>query len=297
MRTLKAIFRLVALTTLAPLCAATAAESQDVGEGAVVVGNANVPVYAHSEGKTVEALAEPGDYVAGITVTGLFSHGYSFETKNNRVHVLYFANKEQVGIQRTAWMDPAHLEKFTYDCSCGAREFPNVKSEQCSPLAASGFVKRKWNACFQQARDQKVAALANPQGPAEDRASVPEGTPVEPTGGEEAGDEKPLSADDILKATSAGEGDHASREPAGTPPGSPGQTPSGGTTPHASKPFTNSDVVALVKAGLGDKVVISKIRSVPGDDLDTSTEALISLKAAGVSKTVIDAILKRATKP
>lgn len=51
--------------------------------------------------------------------------------------------------------------------------------------------------------------------------------------------------------------------------------------------------MALVKAGLGDKIVIGKIRSMPGGNLDTSTEALIRLKKAGISKAVIDAMLTR----
>jgi cobalamin biosynthesis Co2+ chelatase CbiK len=45
---------------------------------------------------------------------------------------------------------------------------------------------------------------------------------------------------------------------------------------------------------MGDKVIIDKINSSPGDKLDTSTDALIRLKKAGVSKAVIDAMIKRA---
>jgi hypothetical protein len=59
------------------------------------------------------------------------------------------------------------------------------------------------------------------------------------------------------------------------------------------KAITNEDVIALVKADLGDEIVIDKIRSAPGDKLDTSTDALIRLKKAGVSKAVIDAMVKR----
>jgi hypothetical protein len=101
----------------------------------------------------------------------------------------------------------------------------------------------------------------------------------------DASDEKPLSADDILRATSAGSVGDASSEPGTKSEGSSGQTPQpGASDTHLSKPFTNKDVIAPVRAGLGDKIVIAKIRSIPGDNLDTSTDALIHLKKAGVSK-------------
>ena len=107
-------------------------------------------------------------------------------------------------------------------------------------------------------------------------AATPSGMTTTPAGGD-ASDDKPLSIDDILKAT----------EPGAQSQGSSGQMAQG------SRPFTNKDVVAMVKAGLGDKIVINKIRSMPGDNLDTSTDALIRLKKAGVSKGVIDAMLTR----
>lgn len=76
--------------------------------------------------------------------------------------------------------------------------------------------------------------------------------------------------------------------------GPTGEKASGGAHPgKQTKALTNDDVIKLVKAELGDKVVIDKINSSPGDKLDTSTDALIRLKKAGVSKAVIDAMIKR----
>ena len=103
----------------------------------------------------------------------------------------------------------------------------------------------------------------------------------------DASDDKPLSIDDILNATAGAVEDAPGK------PGKKGAGPSGQTPQSGAKPFTNKDVVALVKAGLGDKNVINKIRSMPGDNLDTSTDALIRLKKAGVSKAVIEAMLTR----
>jgi hypothetical protein len=303
MRMLEAKTRATFLIALAQLCFGVSSRAQDIGAGAIVIRDTDhsgmAPVYAHAEGDRVEALAGHGDGVVGITVMGLLNHVYSFESSNGRVHVAYFANKEQIGIQRTAWMDPKDLDNFTYDCSCGLREFHGIKAEECSPFAKAGFVKRKWNECFLQARDQKTAEMEgrqreSPGGePVPGSATLSNGSP--PPGGD-ASDEKPLSADDILKATSAGAVGDASTEPETKSQASSGPTaPPGAVDKHLSKPFTNKDVIALVKAGLGDKIVIDKIRSMPGDNLDTSTEALIHLKKVGVSKAVIDAVLKQTT--
>jgi hypothetical protein len=152
---------------LAQFCVGIHSDAQDIGDGAIVIRaidrGSKVPVYVHAEGGKVEAMAERGDYVAGITVMSLVNHRYTFETRNGRVHIVYFANRKQTGIQRTAWMDPKDLDTFTYECSCGAREFYGVKAEQCSPFSRAGFVKRKWNDCFLKARDQKLAVMETPQ--------------------------------------------------------------------------------------------------------------------------------------
>ena len=57
------------------------------------------------------------------------------------------------------------------------------------------------------------------------------------------------------------------------------------------KPLTNADVVKLVQAGLGDDTILLAIQN-SATSFDTSPEALIELKAKGVSPAVMNAILK-----
>lgn len=60
----------------------------------------------------------------------------------------------------------------------------------------------------------------------------------------------------------------------------------------SEKPLTNDDVVAMIKAGLGDDLVIAKIGAARELSLDTSPEALIKLRKEGVSKAVLDAMIR-----
>ena len=53
--------------------------------------------------------------------------------------------------------------------------------------------------------------------------------------------------------------------------------------------LTNNDVVRMVKAGLGDGIILSKIKTSPSS-FDTSVDALVKLKEAGVSDPVIQAM-------
>lgn len=279
------------IVVLVPLLFNALLRAQAIGEGALVIRdtdrNGLATIYVHDQGDSIEAQMGYGDYVAGFTPISLINQLYTFETKNGRVHVVYFAKKDQSGIQRTAWMDPNDLKTFTYDCSCGPREFRGLKSEACSPFAKAGFVKRKWNECFLQARDQ---TLAEAQGQQPNSATAGAANATDQGGN----DDKPLSMDDILKATATNaNGGNASQS--GTPPQeSSRQRPrSKEAQKGPSTAFTNKDVIALVKAGLGDKVVIDKIHSSSPAGLDTSTDALIHLKRAGVSKAIIDAIVQR----
>lgn len=66
-----------------------------------------------------------------------------------------------------------------------------------------------------------------------------------------------------------------------------------GQTPSSEKPLTNADVVALAKAGLGDGIVVQKIQQAPTEALDVSTDVLIRAQKQGLSKAVIEAMLKR----
>ena len=60
--------------------------------------------------------------------------------------------------------------------------------------------------------------------------------------------------------------------------------------------LTNNTVISLVKAGLGPETVVAKINATRGS-YDTSTEALIRLKQAGVPDPVIAAMLNRSKSP
>lgn len=59
------------------------------------------------------------------------------------------------------------------------------------------------------------------------------------------------------------------------------------------KPLTNEAVLAMLRAELGDELVIAKIQQAPVESLDVSPEALVKLKQQGVSKAVLDAMIKR----
>jgi hypothetical protein len=59
------------------------------------------------------------------------------------------------------------------------------------------------------------------------------------------------------------------------------------------QPLTNADIVTMLHADLGDGVIIAKIQQAPAEALDVSTGALVSLKKAGASKGVIEAMVKR----
>ncbi|HEX7677202.1 MAG TPA: hypothetical protein VF713_03700 [Thermoanaerobaculia bacterium] len=123
------------------------------------------------------------------------------------------------------------------------------------------------------------ASPATPQETTNTEGSVAEKTT--PPDGDDT--DKPLSMEAIEKATSSeSSGDQKADKDAGSS--------------HKKKPqkaLTNEDVIKLVKAEMGDKVIIDKINASPGDKLDTSTDALIRLKKAGVSKAIIDAMIKR----
>jgi hypothetical protein len=60
--------------------------------------------------------------------------------------------------------------------------------------------------------------------------------------------------------------------------------------------LTNDTIISLVKAGLGPETVVAKINATKGS-YDTSTNALIQLKQAGVPDPVIAAMLNRSKSP
>jgi hypothetical protein len=59
------------------------------------------------------------------------------------------------------------------------------------------------------------------------------------------------------------------------------------------KPLDNAQVIQMTKADLGNDIIIAKINSAKEVKFDLSTDDLVALKAAGVSKDVITAMLER----
>ena len=55
---------------------------------------------------------------------------------------------------------------------------------------------------------------------------------------------------------------------------------------YAQNSLTNKDIIDLTKAGIAEDIIVAKIRSSKAS-FDTSTPALIELKSAGISDTVI----------
>jgi len=84
-------------------------------------------------------------------------------------------------------------------------------------------------------------------------------------------------------------------------PAAYGQQPPGPTPPPSAPPvqapqrpangLTNADVVKMAEAKLGDDLIISKIKSSPSN-FDTSIDAILKLKDAGVSETIIKAMVE-----
>ena len=59
------------------------------------------------------------------------------------------------------------------------------------------------------------------------------------------------------------------------------------------KPLDNAEIIKLTKLEMGDAVIIAKIKSASAVQFATSTDDLVKLKTAGVSKAVMAAMLDR----
>ncbi len=223
--------------TLAAFAAAPAAAQWDgpgtgqrKGEGALVVRD-GAPGYESKAGTKVKRTFDRGEAVAGFHKEFLATT-YEFFEEDGRVRVLY--PKPDSALMADAWMDPADLLTFVFDC-CDA---------ECIPVKGS-FKRAEWNPCFKEGMNRARASL---------RPAARERHPVR-TGGDGAAPAPP-----------------SSRE----------------------KPLSNDDVLAMLRAELGDDLVVAKIRQAPRQALDVSPEALVRLKKEGVSKAVLDAMLRRA---
>ncbi len=117
------------------------------GQGAIVIRD-EAPVYVSSKGPAVEWKMKRGDAVAGYMANGILPPRFLLDEVDGRVHVAYFRG-EVKGMNKTGWMDPKDLSRFTYDGSCAGN---------ASPFDTKGFSLR-WNACFQEGRDNKLDLL------------------------------------------------------------------------------------------------------------------------------------------
>ena len=221
---------LLAALALASSAAHAQPGGQRKGEGALVTRD-DAPGYEDKSGTAVKRTFRRGDAVAGFHQEFLATI-YEFFEENGRVRVLY--PKPDSALMADAWMDPADLATFVYDCC----------DDECIPVKAS-FKRAEWNPCFKEGMSRA-------------RASLP------PAGREAPPDRGP-----------------------GTAQGAP---PPGGQD---EKALTNADVLAMVKADLGDGLVVAKIQQAPRETLDVSSDALVKMKKQGVSKAVLDAMLRR----
>lgn len=76
-----------------------------------------------------------------------------------------------------------------------------------------------------------------------------------------------------------------------------GQAPARPTATPAAGQFGNADVIKLVQSGLSDGFVVARIRQAPVTNFDLSADALVLLKKAGVSETVLAVMLDPASTP
>jgi hypothetical protein len=65
----------------------------------------------------------------------------------------------------------------------------------------------------------------------------------------------------------------------------------------SAAPLTNEDVVKMAKAGFGSEVIQAKVEQAPAVNFRLEVDDLTKLKAAGVSQSVISAMLKRSSNP
>jgi hypothetical protein len=148
------------------------------------------PIYAKSKSDKVIGKVNLHACVVGITTRGILGNEYIFEQEDGRVHVAAFKNREEKGMYATAWMDPADLSNFTFECGCGSSD--NQKAE-CTPF--SGIVSFTWNPCFLEARQKKLDDL---------KASAAAPVSAAAASSRTTGNEKALRNDDVLSLIKVG---------------------------------------------------------------------------------------------
>lgn len=188
---------------LVMIVGATTAVAQGRGDGGIVVRE-GASVYVKSTGEKVEITLNRGEAVAGITTQGIFGETYQFEEDEGRVHVLYFRPGVSEGVYYTAWMAPEDLARFTYDCGCDHETKP-----RCRPTSTK-WMKFRWNTCFLEARDTKLAQLRATWGQTTTSpgAAIGPSSTVLPTNhAASTPAEKPLTNDDVISLVKLDLGD------------------------------------------------------------------------------------------
>lgn len=162
---------------------------QRKGEGALVIRD-EAPGYASKTGMDVKRTFRRGDAVAGFHKEFLATT-YEFFEEEGRVRVLF--PKPGSALMADAWMDPADLATFVYDC-CDA---------ECIPV--KGSLKRaEWNPCFKEGISRAGASLP-PAGSEKVARDREQGEPPPPkTAGPR---EKPLTNEDVVAMVKADLGD------------------------------------------------------------------------------------------
>ena len=115
---------------------------QRKGEGALVIRD-GAPAYESKSSTNVKRTFSRGEAVAGFHKVAI-AVNYEFFEENGRVRVLYpRANSARMD---DAWMNPADLQTFIYDCC----------DEECIPVKAS-FTRAEWNPCFKDGMNRAMA--------------------------------------------------------------------------------------------------------------------------------------------
>jgi len=179
--------------------------AQGRAQGAIVIKD-DAPIYSSDEGPKIIAKATRGYAVGGITVIMGMVKSYVPETENGRAHILYLGTSrgptgavkgstEKNALRKRAWMSTDDLAFFTYECGCGEEKEP------CAPVETAGWISERWNQCFVEARDQKLAELRAEW----EKGGQPLKAPV--AAGDSGAGEKALTNDDIVSLSKAGLGD------------------------------------------------------------------------------------------
>jgi Short C-terminal domain len=136
---------------------AVADKNTGKGQGAIVISD-SATVYEDSEGDDAfPTKLEKGEAVGGFSKLAGLVDSYQFEDQNGRVRVLTVSKN---GRAANGWMNRADLSSyFSYECGCG------LTQAKCSPHVLERF-HYKWNICFEEAREKKVADLEKAQTPA-----------------------------------------------------------------------------------------------------------------------------------